>query len=67
MRDRTKRPSVAATNAFTPSHSRSKSMNATAPEPPKEMPKPVPAPAAIRSKKPDHLGERMLRGDFMMD
>jgi hypothetical protein len=36
-----------------------------APEPPKEMPKLVSPPA--RLKKPDHMGERMLRGDFMMD
>jgi len=37
------------------------------PEPPKEVPKPAPAPAPSRFKKPDHLGERMLRGEFMMD
>jgi hypothetical protein len=36
-----------------------------APEPPKDMPKPAPVPQKF--KKPDHLGERMLRGDFMMD
>jgi hypothetical protein len=30
------------------------------------MPKPA-EPLPITKKKPDHLGERMLRGDFMMD
>jgi len=70
MRDRNKRPSFSGAPPGS-GHNRSKSFNVSAPEPPKEMPKlapvPAPAPAPLRSKKPDHLGERMLRGDFMMD
>jgi len=68
LRDRTKRsPSFSSKNPFSFGHTRSSSTTAVAPEPPKEMPKsPEPAPTS-RMKKPDHLGERMLRGDFMMD
>ena len=72
LRDRTKRsPSFSsgnpfAANAVRPSGQRTTSMAApSALEPPKEMPKP--AEPVTRMKKPDHLGERMLRGDFMMD
>lgn len=67
LRDKTKRsPSFsAAPNPFASNQARNRSGSITAPEPPKEMPKPAtPAP---KLKKPDHLGERMLRGDFMMD
>lgn len=71
MRDRNKRASIGS-NPFSPGHGRSKSFNAPAAEPPREMPtQPPPAPAArppgAKIKKPDHLGERMLRGEFMMD
>jgi len=39
------------------------------PEHSKEMPKPAPVlpPVPQKLNKPDHLGERMLRGEFMMD
>lgn len=68
MRDKNKRSSISGANPFGANHSRSKSFTAPAPQPPKEMPQParVASPPA-RAKKPDHLGERMLRGDFMMD
>ena len=63
LRDRTKRsPSFSGSNAFA---ARTRAPSNPAPEPPKEIPKPVPTPTKM--KKPDHLGERMLRGDFMMD
>jgi hypothetical protein len=69
LRDRTKRsPSFSSSaNPFAANTNRMRSTSTTAPEPPKEMPKavePVPPP---KMRKPDHLGERMLRGDFMMD
>jgi len=73
FRDKTKRsPSFSSSvNPFAsnPARNRSASTNASisAPEPPKEMPKPAPAPTPQKFKKPDHLGERMLRGEFMMD
>ena len=73
FRDKTKRsPSFpSSANPFTsnPARNRSASTSAsiTTPEPPKEVPKPAPAPAPSKFKKPDHLGERMLRGEFMMD
>lgn len=75
FRDKTKRsPSFSSSaNPFVsnPARNRSTSVSASssAPEPPKEMPKPAPAPAPTpqKFKKPDHLGERMLRGEFMMD
>jgi hypothetical protein len=73
FRDKTKRsPSFpSSANPFTsnPARNRSASTSASvnAPEPPKEVPKPAPAPAPQKFKKPDHLGERMLRGEFMMD
>ena len=63
LRDRTKRsPSFSAGN---PLATRARAPSIPAAEPPKEIPKPAPAP--VKMKKPDHLGERMLRGDFMMD
>lgn len=66
IRDRSKRsPSFSSGNPFSQSTTRPRATSITNPEPPKEIAKPVePAP---RMKKPDHLGERMLRGDFMMD
>lgn len=68
MRDKTKRASVVSGNPFSTGHGRSKSFNTAAPEPPREIIQPAPPPPpAFKSKKPDHLGERMLRGDFMMD
>lgn len=71
MIDRNKRSSIGST-PFAAGHGRSKSFNAPATEPPKEIPTvPPPAPPArplgAKIKKPDHLGERMLRGEFMMD
>jgi len=68
LRDRTKRsPSFSSSaNPFAANANRARAPSSNAPEPPKELPKaaePVPA----RKRKPDHLGERMLRGDFMMD
>lgn len=52
-------------------HNRSRSVNAAQSaqvEPPQEMPKVAPPVSPpTRLKKPDHLGERMLRGEFMMD
>lgn len=68
MRDKNKRASVASGNPFSTGHNRSRSFNTTtAPEPPREIIQPVAPPPAFKTKKPDHLGERMLRGDFMMD
>lgn len=69
MLDSTRKPSITTGNPFTNTHNRTRSMNVTSPvEPPKEMPKtPTVASPTPRLKKPDHLGERMLRGDFMMD
>lgn len=73
FRDKTKRspsfPSSANPFASNPARNRSASTSASisTPEPPKEVPKPAPAPAPSKFKKPDHLGERMLRGEFMMD
>ena len=59
-------PSFSSANLFTSNPARNRSSTSiTTPEPPKEMPKPAPAPQKF--KIPDHLGERMLRGDFMMD
>jgi len=67
LRDKTKRsPSFSSGTApFASGVTRNRSSSTTAPEPPKEIPKPPPTPT--RMKKPDHLGERMLRGEFMMD
>jgi hypothetical protein len=65
LRDNTKKrsPSFSSANPFASRvPGRSVSSGATM-EPPKEMPKPVVVPAKSQ-KKPDHLGERMLRGDF---
>jgi hypothetical protein len=67
LRDRTKRsPSFSSGNPFASTTNKPRAPSAAVVEPPKEMPKPVEAPPT-RMKKPDHLGERMLRGDFMMD
>ena len=68
LRDRTKRsPSFTSGNPFA-NRPRATSSGATdaPPAPPQEMPKAVETPKS-RMRKPDHLGERMLRGDFMMD
>ncbi|KAK5090576.1 hypothetical protein LTR05_000750 [Lithohypha guttulata] len=65
-----KRASISAGNPFSPAHNRSKSFNVPQPPPPPKevgLSSPPPAPSVLRSKKPDHLGERMLRGEFMMD
>ena len=63
LRDRTKRsPSFSAGSPMT---ARPRAPSIPVAEPPKEIPKPAPTP--VKMKKPDHLGERMLRGDFMMD
>ena len=63
LRDRTNRsPSFSSNSTFA---SRTRAPSNPVPEPPKEIPKPAPTPTKM--KKPDHLGERMLRGDFMMD
>jgi hypothetical protein len=66
LRDRTKRqPSISAGgNPFQP---RQRAASITTMEPPKEMPKPHSPPVAAKLGKPDQMGERMLRGDFMMD
>jgi hypothetical protein len=69
LRDRTKRsPSFSASaNPFAAANAnRARAASTNAPEPPKEMPKPT-EPVPMKMRKPDHLGERMLRGDFMMD
>lgn len=69
MLDSTRKPSTTSSNPFATTHSRTRSVNMNSPvEPPKEMPKtPTVTSPTPRLKKPDHLGERMLRGDFMMD
>jgi len=67
LRDRSKRsPSFSSGSPFGQGGARPRAISTSNPEPPKEIPKPIEAPPA-RMKKPDHLGERMLRGDFMMD
>lgn len=66
LRDRTKRqPSISTTS--NPFQHRQRAASIATTEPPKEMPKPQPIPMAAKLGKPDQLGERMLRGDFMMD
>jgi hypothetical protein len=66
LRDRTKRqPSISASN--NPFQHRPRAASITTMEPPKEMPKPHSPPVTAKLGKPDQLGERMLRGDFMMD
>ena len=66
LRDRTRRqPSVSAGGNPFQHRPRAASINTV--EPPKEMPKPHSPPVTARLGKPDQLGERMLRGDFMMD
>ena len=66
LRDRTRRqPSVSASgNPFQP---RQRATSISTIEPPKEMPKAHSPPLTAKLGKPDPLGERMLRGDFMMD
>jgi hypothetical protein len=67
LRDKTKRsPSFSSTvNPFAGGLARNRSVSGGTTEPPKEMPKPAAPPPQM--KKPDHMGERMLRGDFMID
>lgn len=68
LRDNTKKRSPSFSSTGNPFSSRVQGRSAssgTTMEPPQEMPKPVVMPA--KPNKPDHLGERMLRGDFMMD
>ena len=64
IRERNKRSPTfsASSNSIAP---RSRATSTATAEPPKEIPKSPATPP--RMKKPDHLGERMLRGDFMMD
>lgn len=66
LRDNTKKRSPSFSSSSNPFASRvpGRSVSSgTTVEPPQEMPKPVVVPAKTQ-KKPDHLGERMLRGDF---
>jgi len=68
LRDRSRRsPSFSSGNPFTQGGSRPRAVSNSNPEPPKEILKAVEPPAPVRMKRPDHLGERMLRGEFMMD
>ncbi|KAI1622279.1 hypothetical protein EDD37DRAFT_467255 [Exophiala viscosa] len=69
LRDRSRRsPSFSSGNPFTQGANRPRGASITNPEPLKEITKPVESMSTpVRMKKPDHLGERMLRGDFMMD
>ncbi|KIW61763.1 hypothetical protein, variant 2 [Exophiala xenobiotica] len=68
LRDRSRRsPSFSSGNPFTQGGGRPRAVSNSNPEPPKEILKAVEPPAPVRMKKPDHLGERMLRGEFMMD
>ncbi|KAI1614164.1 hypothetical protein EDD36DRAFT_464014 [Exophiala viscosa] len=69
LRDRSRRsPSFSSGNPFTQGANRPRGASITNPEPLKETTKPVESMSTpVRMKKPDHLGERMLRGDFMMD
>ncbi|KIX93375.1 uncharacterized protein Z520_11018 [Fonsecaea multimorphosa CBS 102226] len=68
LRDRSRRsPSFSSSNPFSQGAPRPRSSSISTPEPPKEISKPVESPQAKLLKKPDALGERMLRGDFMMD
>ncbi|KAL9105895.1 MAG: hypothetical protein Q9227_009006 [Pyrenula ochraceoflavens] len=64
MRDKANRPPPASFGSpgNTKNHSRAASVATM--EPPKQMPQAAPPP---QPAKPDVLGERMLRGDFMMD
>ncbi|RMD44252.1 hypothetical protein DV735_g829, partial [Chaetothyriales sp. CBS 134920] len=67
LRDRTKRtPSFSSGNPFAAGASKPRSTSASFGAPPKEMPKAAEG-QPMRMKKPDQLGERMLRGEFMMD
>ncbi|KAG9789972.1 hypothetical protein KCU88_g1427, partial [Aureobasidium melanogenum] len=69
IRERSRRsPSFSSGNPLALGQQRPRAASISNPEPPKEIVRPVePPPAPQRLKKPDHLGERMLRGDFMMD
>ncbi|EXJ95855.1 hypothetical protein A1O1_00980 [Capronia coronata CBS 617.96] len=67
IRDRSRRsPSFSSGNPFVLGPSRPRAASVSNPEPPKGMDRPV-EPVPQKLKKPDPLGERMLRGDFMMD
>ncbi|RMZ92644.1 hypothetical protein DV736_g104, partial [Chaetothyriales sp. CBS 134916] len=67
LRDRTKRsPSFSSGNPFAANANKLRPTSASFAGPPKEMPKPAEG-QPLRMKKPDQLGERMLRGEFMMD
>jgi len=68
LRDRSRRsPSFSSGNPFTQGGGRPRAVSNSNPEPPKEILKAAEPPVPVRMKKPDHLGERMLRGEFMMD
>lgn len=69
MRDRTRRqPSISASGG-NPFQHRARAASIATMEPPKDMPMPKQQSPPMTAKlgKPDQLGERMLRGDFMMD
>ncbi|RMZ82017.1 hypothetical protein DV737_g2276, partial [Chaetothyriales sp. CBS 132003] len=67
LRDRTKRsPSFSSGNPFAANANKPRPTSVSFASPPKEMPKASEG-QALRMKKPDQLGERMLRGEFMMD
>jgi len=68
LRDKTKRsPSFSSSaNPFAANTARNRSTSiAATTEPPMEIPKAAAIPRKMQ--KPDHLGERMLRGEFTMD
>jgi hypothetical protein len=65
LRDRTKRQS--SVSGGKPFAVRPRATSIATEEPPKEMPRAHAPPVTARLGKPDQLGERMLRGDFMMD
>ncbi|KAF7514031.1 hypothetical protein GJ744_006645 [Endocarpon pusillum] len=66
LRDRTRRQPSASASGH-PFQPRQRATSISTMEPPKEMPKAHAPPVTARLGKPDPLGERMLRGDFMMD
>jgi hypothetical protein len=66
LRDRTKRQS-SVSGGGKPFSVRPRATSVATEEPPKEMPRAHAPPVTARLGKPDQLGERMLRGDFMMD
>jgi hypothetical protein len=67
LRDKTKRSTSfsSTVNPFAGGPARNRSVSGGTTAPPKEMPKPAAPPPQM--KQPDHMGERMLRGDFMID